>query len=261
MSDYTRVYDLSAKDALPTGNPSKVVKGSELDDEYDAIATAIQSKVDNTATANLDMDTYTLLVDTISETTADNGVAIDGLTIKDGGLPGIIPSGTAMLFMQNAAPTGWTFSASNDDSVILNTDTEAEGGGTGGSWTISGVTVDSHVLTTAEIPSHSHSAGSLATGGSGSHWHYTGITFSYDVNHEHAYANEGYDVGGGSGKGADSTSAASGYRGKTDTESTHTHTISGSTASAGSGDGHSHGLTADGAWRPAYVKCITCTKD
>lgn len=52
-------------------------------------------------------------------------------------------SGTAMLFMQNAAPTGWSFSAANDDRVIMNTSTESEGGDTGGSWTISDIAADS----------------------------------------------------------------------------------------------------------------------
>ncbi|RLD23217.1 MAG: hypothetical protein DRI71_05875 [Bacteroidetes bacterium] len=66
------------------------------------------------------------------------------------------PSGTKLLFPQNAAPTGWTFSATNNDSVIMNQSTEADGGDTGGSWTISGVTVDGHKLTIAEMPSHTH---------------------------------------------------------------------------------------------------------
>ncbi len=48
MSDYSRVHDFSVKDALATGNPSKQIVGSEVDDELDAIVTAILSKYDNT---------------------------------------------------------------------------------------------------------------------------------------------------------------------------------------------------------------------
>lgn len=46
MSDYTKLTDFSVKDALPTGDPSKVVRGSELDDEFDAIETAVLTKAD-----------------------------------------------------------------------------------------------------------------------------------------------------------------------------------------------------------------------
>lgn len=46
MSNYTKSTNFTAKDTLPTGNPSKVVRGAELDTEYVAIATAIISKAD-----------------------------------------------------------------------------------------------------------------------------------------------------------------------------------------------------------------------
>ena len=46
MSDYTRTTNFTAKDSLPTGNASKVVKGSEIDTELDNIATAVATKVE-----------------------------------------------------------------------------------------------------------------------------------------------------------------------------------------------------------------------
>ena len=50
MSNYNRSTNFTAKDALSSGNPSKIILGSEHDAEYDAIATAISSKVDNIGT-------------------------------------------------------------------------------------------------------------------------------------------------------------------------------------------------------------------
>lgn len=44
MSDYTRLYDFSVKDLLPTGNASKLIKGSEVDGEFDALVTAVGTK-------------------------------------------------------------------------------------------------------------------------------------------------------------------------------------------------------------------------
>jgi hypothetical protein len=48
MSDYTKTTDFTAKDALSTGDPLKLIKGSYFDTEFDAIVTAIASKEDST---------------------------------------------------------------------------------------------------------------------------------------------------------------------------------------------------------------------
>ena len=49
MSDYTKITDFASKDALPSGNPAKIVKGEEHDDEYNAIAIAIASKANKSS--------------------------------------------------------------------------------------------------------------------------------------------------------------------------------------------------------------------
>lgn len=46
MSDYTQITDFSAKDSLTTGDPEKVILGSDVDAELAAIATAIATKFD-----------------------------------------------------------------------------------------------------------------------------------------------------------------------------------------------------------------------
>jgi len=51
MSDYSRQNDFSAKDALAAGNPLKIIKGSDVDDELDAIVTAVATKVDKVSGA------------------------------------------------------------------------------------------------------------------------------------------------------------------------------------------------------------------
>jgi hypothetical protein len=68
-----------------------------------------------------------------------------------------LPSATVMLFRMAAPPVGWTrvVDATKTDSVIrvlLNGEVLADGG----SWTISGCTVQSHTLTIAEMPAHTH---------------------------------------------------------------------------------------------------------
>lgn len=46
MSNYVKATDFAVKDGLSTGNPLKVVKGTEIDTEFNNIATAISTKAD-----------------------------------------------------------------------------------------------------------------------------------------------------------------------------------------------------------------------
>ena len=51
MSNYTKTTNFATKDNLSPGNPLKIVKGTEIDTEYNNIATAIATKTDNSAAA------------------------------------------------------------------------------------------------------------------------------------------------------------------------------------------------------------------
>lgn len=73
MSNYTKSTNFTAKDSLPSGDTNKVVRGSEFDTEFDAIATAVATKAD------LAGPTFT---GTTTIPTADiNGGNIDGTII------------------------------------------------------------------------------------------------------------------------------------------------------------------------------------
>lgn len=48
MSNYTKTTDFAAKDSLPSGNAGKIVKGTEIDNEFEAIETAVATKLDST---------------------------------------------------------------------------------------------------------------------------------------------------------------------------------------------------------------------
>lgn len=68
MSDYTQSTDFSAKDALATGDPAKVIYGADIDAELALVSTAIASKVD---------DINTLVEDTSPSYSLDNLVTFD----------------------------------------------------------------------------------------------------------------------------------------------------------------------------------------
>ncbi len=139
------------------------------------------------------------------------------------------PSGTRLIFPQASAPTGWTQITTINDRVIRVTN--GSGGGTGGSWTISGLSGGSHTHTTAghtltisEIPSHTHSISTTLVRRAG---------------------NANY-IGGA-------------YEGSNWT---------GNTDATGGGAAHDHGNTgsstttvnSDSSWRPAYLDVIVAEK-
>jgi len=57
MSNYTKTTNFASKDALTTGNTLKVVRGTELDAEFNNIATAIATKI-NTGETPFDVSCY-----------------------------------------------------------------------------------------------------------------------------------------------------------------------------------------------------------
>ncbi len=144
-------------------------------------------------------------VDTGGELSQDSKLAADVPTIK---------SGVVMLFLQAAAPDGWTLDVTNNDRVIRINSTA--GAATGGAWPISG----------------------LSTLAEGAHTH----TF-----------------GGTSSTNSTTTSGDPSTIGKNFGGASHTHTYSGTTSAVSTT--HSHTVGADGAWRPAYVDVIACTRD
>jgi hypothetical protein len=47
MSNYSKLTNFASKDSLASGNPLKVIKGTEIDDEFEAIETSIGTKADS----------------------------------------------------------------------------------------------------------------------------------------------------------------------------------------------------------------------
>jgi hypothetical protein len=117
MSNYVKATNFATKDTLPTGDSNKIVKGTEIDNEFNAIAGAVSSKSDiasptftgvpaaptattgsnttqiaNTAYVKTAVDTAVAGLGTMSTQNA-NAVAITGgsitgitdLTVADGG--------------------------------------------------------------------------------------------------------------------------------------------------------------------------------
>jgi len=80
MSDYTKSTNFATKDALSSGNPLKIVKGTEIDTEFNNIQTAIATKADlasPTFTGTVTIPTVAISAGTIT--------GITDLAVADGG--------------------------------------------------------------------------------------------------------------------------------------------------------------------------------
>jgi microcystin-dependent protein len=114
---------------------------------------------------------------------------------------GGFPPGTLMLFVQTAAPTGWTKSTTHNNKALRVVSGSVTTGGTQDFTAVLNGTVGATTLTTAQMPSHTHTLGlrmSLfsttdtggnspnnsanllstgATGGGGSHTHSMDVAY------------------------------------------------------------------------------------
>ena len=163
MSDYTKLTAYDLKDALSTGDPLKRVKGTELDDEFDAIAVAIATKANSASPAFTGTPTGPTAAagtnTTQLATTAyviSNGVPQGGI-IMWSGLIVNIPGGWYLCNGSNGTPdlrNRFIIGATLDDTVAKTSVT--------GSNTQTGGSKDSVVVAhthTATDSGHSHTIG------------------------------------------------------------------------------------------------------
>jgi hypothetical protein len=170
LSNYTKATNFASKDSLSTGNPAKVIKGTEIDAEYTAIASAISSKADS----NSPTFTGTPLAPTASSGTSTTQVATTAFVAT--AVAAAFPSGGIIIWSGSAAsiPSGWYLcNGSNStpdlrDKFVVGAGSTYAVADTGGS---ANAIVVSHTHTaTVTDPGHAHSYsafidGSLGHGG------------------------------------------------------------------------------------------------
>jgi len=76
MSNYLKTTNFAVKDGLASGNPNKIIKGSEIDSEFNNIQTAVATKA-NTASPTF---TGTVTAPTLNVTGTVEVGTIDGGT-------------------------------------------------------------------------------------------------------------------------------------------------------------------------------------
>ena len=151
MSNYTIAVAWSGKDALSDSDPAKVISGSDFNTEFSAVQTAVNTKADlngsasesfsaTTATAgtNTTQVATTAFVTTAFQAMYPVGSIYTNAAVSTNPAT-LLGFGTWAAYAEGKVPVGKASSGTFD---TLNA--------TGGAET------DSHTLTTAEIPSHTH---------------------------------------------------------------------------------------------------------
>lgn len=94
MTDYTKLTDFASKDTMLSGNPSKIVKGTEIDAEFDAIAVAVATKADSTDLASIQgLPTVSVVSGTSQTTTSGTHCIITNVAATTITLPASPTSG------------------------------------------------------------------------------------------------------------------------------------------------------------------------
>lgn len=218
MSNYVKSTNFAIKDSLVTTDPSKIIKGTDIDNEYNAIANAIASKADTNSPA---------LTGTPSAPTATAGSNTNQLANTNfvtAALATLVPTGVITLWSGaiSAVPVGWAFcngtSGTPDlrDRFVVGAGSSYAVGATGGANT---VTLDATM-----IPSHTHTI--TATGSSG----------NASTDHTHSIAGSGTTSGHSNDHTHSGTTSA--------VSNDHTHTFSGT--SSGQSNTHTHGVSDPG---------------
>ena len=161
MSDYTKATNFTLKDGLSSGDAGKIIKGSEIDAEYTAIASAVTSKAD------LNGPTFTGTPSAPTAAFGTSSTQIATTAFVQAGLAGAYPVGS--IYMNAAVSTNpatllgfgtWAAFGAGKVPVGLNAadsdfNTVEETGGT----------------KDAIIPTHTHAASSNSTSTDSGHTH------------------------------------------------------------------------------------------
>ena len=167
MSDYTKSTNFATKDNLSSGNPLKIVKGTEIDTEFNNIATAVATKADlasPTFTGTPTLPTGTIAT---TQSAGSNTTTIATTAFVQAAIALLYPVGSiytnASVSTNPATLLGfgtWTAFAAGRVMVGFNSsnalfDTAEETGGSADAITVS----HTHTITD---PQHAHAQGGTA---------------------------------------------------------------------------------------------------
>jgi hypothetical protein len=167
MSDYTKSTNFATKDALSSGNALKIVKGTEIDTEFNNIATAIATKADLTSPTFTGTPTLPTGTIGVTQSSSNNSTALATTAFVQSIAQVLFPVGaiyTATVSTNPATLLGFgTWTAFAAGKTIIGNGGGFSAGDTGGS-ADSIVVSHTHTATsTVTDPGHFHSVNAGAT--------------------------------------------------------------------------------------------------
>ena len=177
MTDYTKSTNFATKDNLSSGNPLKIVKGTEIDTEFNNIATAISTKADLASPTFTGTPTLPSGTIATTQSSGNNTTALATTAFVQAALATIYPVGSIYTATVSTNPNtlfGFgTWTAFGAGRVLI-------GAGTGGGATYTagstGGSKDAilpshtHTFTGTALPSHAHFVSNSTPAGAGSTW-------------------------------------------------------------------------------------------
>lgn len=155
---------------------------------------------------NVILGNGTSAVQFVAPGSSGNLLTSNGTTWTSAAPAGGFPSGTAMMFVQTSAPTGWTKSTTHDNKALRVVSGTASSGGSvdfttafasqtpAGTVSVSGGSVGATTLSTSEMPSHAHNYRSTANSASN-----FGFARLSNVNNAYSSVNSLIEATGGGG--------------------------------------------------------------
>ena len=152
MSNYIKATNFTAKDALPSGNSGKIIKGTEIDVELTAIASAITSKADTAG------PTFTGSPSAPTANAGTNTTQIATTAFVTTAITSAFPSGGIILWSGSIAtiPTGWVLCNGSNSTPDLRDKFIV---GAGNSYAVAATGGSANAITVA----HTHTATSTVT--------------------------------------------------------------------------------------------------
>lgn len=255
MANYVKSSNFTAKDSLPTGDSGRIVKGTEIDTEFNAIASAISSKADSNSptftgtptapTAVLGTNTTQIATTAFATATATAAFPVGGIIMWSGSIAAI-PSGWSLCNGANGTPD-------LRDRFVVGAGSSYAVNATGGANTVA--------LDATMIPAHTHTVSATGTTGTESQGHthtFSGTTSGQSNTHSHAVNDPGHihpataqligpRITGGNGNfftdGGNTGSAVTGIT-LGNASADHSHTYSGTTSNISAN--HTHTVTVTG---------------
>ena len=106
MSNYTKATNFATKDNLSSGNPLKIVKGTEINTEFDAISVAIATKADTASPSFTGTPSLPTGATGVTQTAGTNSTTLATTAFVQTALQAIYPVGSIYTNATNSTNPG-----------------------------------------------------------------------------------------------------------------------------------------------------------